>query len=83
MEHGSGDHPAKEVLKDACQDLMQMCEHIRNTFDKTVEEFKASEAVKKKNSDSQEKAMNTDSQAKAMDIDSQESDSESEESESN
>ncbi|OMO90562.1 DNA-directed RNA polymerase, RBP11-like protein [Corchorus olitorius] len=66
--------PAKEVLKDACQDLMQMCEHIRNTFDKTVGELKASEAVKKKNSHSQEKA---------MDIDSQESDSESEESESN
>ncbi|GMI97147.1 RNApolymerase 14 kDa subunit [Hibiscus trionum] len=38
--------PASEVLKDACQDLMLMCRHVRSTFDKAVEDFKASNAVK-------------------------------------
>ncbi|KAF8015706.1 hypothetical protein BT93_H1280 [Corymbia citriodora subsp. variegata] len=28
--------PAREVLKDACQDLMLMCQHIRGTFNKAV-----------------------------------------------
>jgi hypothetical protein len=42
--HGSasanvGD-PAREVLNDACQDLMLMCQHVRSTFDKAVNDFK-------------------------------------------
>ncbi|KAJ7980786.1 DNA-directed RNA polymerases I and III subunit like [Quillaja saponaria] len=38
--------PAREVLKDACQDLMFMCQHVRNTFDKAVDDFKMSHPVK-------------------------------------
>ncbi|XP_068655525.1 uncharacterized protein [Aristolochia californica] len=33
--------PAKEVLKNALQDLMVMCQHVRTTFDKAVVDFKA------------------------------------------
>ncbi|KAG2673279.1 hypothetical protein I3843_13G070600 [Carya illinoinensis] len=32
--------PAGEVLKDACQDLMMMCQHVRSTFDKAVSDYK-------------------------------------------
>ncbi|XP_014497063.1 DNA-directed RNA polymerases I and III subunit RPAC2 [Vigna radiata var. radiata] len=32
--------PASEALKDACQDLMLICRHVRSTFDKAVSEFK-------------------------------------------
>ncbi|XP_020219417.1 DNA-directed RNA polymerases I and III subunit RPAC2 isoform X1 [Cajanus cajan] len=32
--------PAREVLNDACQDLMLMCQHVRSTFDKAVSDFK-------------------------------------------
>ncbi|XP_048134651.1 DNA-directed RNA polymerases I and III subunit RPAC2 [Rhodamnia argentea] len=32
--------PAREVLKDSCQDLMLMCQHIRGTFDKAVNDFR-------------------------------------------
>ncbi|XP_022755851.1 DNA-directed RNA polymerases I and III subunit RPAC2-like [Durio zibethinus] len=46
--------PAREVLKDACQDLMLMCKHVRSTFDKAVEDFKASNAVKAMNIGSQD-----------------------------
>ncbi|XP_039173534.1 DNA-directed RNA polymerases I and III subunit RPAC2-like [Eucalyptus grandis] len=31
--------PAREVLKNACQDLMLMCQHIRGTFDKAVNDY--------------------------------------------
>ncbi|KAJ4972007.1 hypothetical protein NE237_005106 [Protea cynaroides] len=41
--------PAKEVLKDAFQDLMGMCQHVRTTFDKAVVDFKTSEPVKAMN----------------------------------
>ncbi|KAK7295606.1 hypothetical protein RJT34_18517 [Clitoria ternatea] len=34
--------PAREVLKDACQDLMLMCQHVRSTFNKAVEVAKSS-----------------------------------------
>ncbi|EXB30489.1 hypothetical protein L484_006039 [Morus notabilis] len=34
---------AADVLKDACQDLMLMCQHVRSTFDKAVVDFKMSE----------------------------------------
>ncbi|XP_028757152.1 uncharacterized protein LOC114716331 [Neltuma alba] len=37
---------AREVLKDACQDLMLMCQHVRSTFDKSVNDFKMSKNVK-------------------------------------
>ncbi|KAH7542330.1 hypothetical protein FEM48_Zijuj02G0062100 [Ziziphus jujuba var. spinosa] len=37
---------AKDVLKDACQDLMLMCHHVRSTFDKAVGDFKISQTVK-------------------------------------
>ncbi|KAA3456767.1 DNA-directed RNA polymerases I and III subunit RPAC2-like [Gossypium australe] len=46
--------PAREVLKDACQNLMLMCRHVRSTFDKAVEDFKASNAVKAMKIDSQD-----------------------------
>ncbi|WCJ35392.1 DNA-directed RNA polymerases I and III subunit RPAC2 [Euphorbia peplus] len=32
--------PAREVLKDACQNLMSMCQHVRGTFDKSVVDYK-------------------------------------------
>ncbi|KAJ0766082.1 putative DNA-directed RNA polymerase, RBP11-like dimerization domain-containing protein [Helianthus annuus] len=32
--------PAKEVLKDSCQDLMMICQHVRSTFDQVVADFK-------------------------------------------
>ncbi|CAN6349179.1 unnamed protein product, partial [Urochloa humidicola] len=32
--------PAKDVLKDALQDLMVMCQHIRGTFDTAVADFR-------------------------------------------
>ncbi|KAE8693072.1 Tim10/DDP family zinc finger protein isoform 1 [Hibiscus syriacus] len=48
--------PASEVLKDACQDLMLMCRHVRSTFDKAVEDFKASNAVKAMKIDSKEES---------------------------
>ncbi|GLU02278.1 hypothetical protein SLE2022_195330 [Rubroshorea leprosula] len=41
--------PAREVLKDACQDLMLMCRHVRSTFDKAVDEFKISNPVEEMN----------------------------------
>ncbi|XP_043697944.1 DNA-directed RNA polymerases I and III subunit RPAC2 [Telopea speciosissima] len=41
--------PAKEVLKDALQDLMGMAQHVRTTFDKAVVDFKTSEPVKAMN----------------------------------
>ncbi|KAL2559942.1 RNA polymerase 14 kDa subunit [Forsythia ovata] len=31
---------ASEVLKDSCQDLMLICQHVRSTFDQAVVEFK-------------------------------------------
>jgi len=39
--------PASEVLKDACQDLMLMCQHVRGTFDKAVSDFKKQQAEDK------------------------------------
>ncbi|KAK3420221.1 hypothetical protein EUGRSUZ_G01038 [Eucalyptus grandis] len=32
--------PAREVLKDTCQDLMLTCQHIRGTFDNAVKDFR-------------------------------------------
>ncbi|KAG6494323.1 hypothetical protein ZIOFF_049347 [Zingiber officinale] len=32
--------PAKDVLKDALENLTQMCQHVRSTFRKTVDDFK-------------------------------------------
>ncbi|KAH7663776.1 DNA-directed RNA polymerase protein [Dioscorea alata] len=37
--------PAKDVLKDALQNLMLMCKHVRTTFDDTVNDFRATEKV--------------------------------------
>ncbi|CAI8592083.1 unnamed protein product [Vicia faba] len=34
--------PASEVLKDGCQDLMLICQHVRSTFEKAVNDFKTS-----------------------------------------
>ncbi|MQM05975.1 hypothetical protein Taro_038792 [Colocasia esculenta] len=33
--------PAKDVLKDALQNLMVTCQHVRGTFDKAVADYKA------------------------------------------
>jgi len=38
--------PASEVLKDGCQDLMLMCQHVRSTFGKAVDDFKTSKSVR-------------------------------------
>uniref|UniRef100_A0A5B7CBM9 DNA-directed RNA polymerases I and III subunit RPAC2 n=1 Tax=Davidia involucrata TaxID=16924 RepID=A0A5B7CBM9_DAVIN len=38
--------PASEVLKDSCQDLMLMCQHVRSTFDQAVADFKNAQALK-------------------------------------
>ncbi|XP_058070837.1 uncharacterized protein LOC131219609 [Magnolia sinica] len=43
--------PAKDVFKDALQDLMLMCQHVRSTFDKAVVDFRVSEPVKEMNID--------------------------------
>ncbi|XP_077250279.1 DNA-directed RNA polymerases I and III subunit RPAC2-like isoform X2 [Tasmannia lanceolata] len=40
---------AKDVLKDALQDLMVMCEHVRKTFDKAGVDFRVTEPVKQMN----------------------------------
>ncbi|KAM7255798.1 hypothetical protein ACFE04_011539 [Oxalis oulophora] len=32
--------PARDVLKDACQNLMLICQQVRTTFDKAVVHFK-------------------------------------------
>ncbi|KAH9603832.1 hypothetical protein KSS87_005952 [Heliosperma pusillum] len=32
--------PASEVLKDGCQSLINMCEHVRQTLDDAVTKFK-------------------------------------------
>ncbi|KAJ1412782.1 putative DNA-directed RNA polymerases I and III subunit RPAC2-like [Sesbania bispinosa] len=37
--------PAREVLKDASQDLMFMCQHVRSTFDKAVNDLKRTKPV--------------------------------------
>ncbi|KAJ8751365.1 hypothetical protein K2173_016561 [Erythroxylum novogranatense] len=37
--------PAKEVLNDACQNLMLMCQHVRSTFDDAVAKFKENNPV--------------------------------------
>ncbi|XP_038893936.1 DNA-directed RNA polymerases I and III subunit RPAC2 [Benincasa hispida] len=37
--------PAREVLKDACQNLMVVCQHVRNTFDKAVLDIKLTKPV--------------------------------------
>jgi len=33
--------PAREVLKDACQNLMVMCQHVRSTLDKAVDDYRS------------------------------------------
>ncbi|KAL7089306.1 hypothetical protein ACP275_13G179400 [Erythranthe tilingii] len=38
--------PAREVLKDSCQDQMLVCQHVRSTFDQAVMEFKSKQALK-------------------------------------
>ncbi|KAL3833609.1 hypothetical protein ACJIZ3_008345 [Penstemon smallii] len=38
--------PAREVLKDSCQDLMLICQHVRSTFDEAVQEFKSNQGLK-------------------------------------
>ncbi|XP_023522054.1 DNA-directed RNA polymerases I and III subunit RPAC2 [Cucurbita pepo subsp. pepo] len=37
--------PAREVLKDACQNLMAVCQHVRNTLDKAVLDHKLTKPV--------------------------------------
>ncbi|KAF5179806.1 Dna-directed rna polymerases i and iii subunit rpac2 [Thalictrum thalictroides] len=45
--------PANEVFKDALQDLMVMCQHVRSTFEKAVVDHKTtSESFEKMNIDS-------------------------------
>ncbi|KAJ1294184.1 hypothetical protein BS78_01G126300 [Paspalum vaginatum] len=37
--------PAKDVMKDALQDLMVMCQHVRGTFDKAVANHKSKKSA--------------------------------------
>ncbi|KAK1276729.1 hypothetical protein QJS04_geneDACA010006 [Acorus gramineus] len=39
--------PAKDVLKDALQDMVIISQHVRSTFDKAVIDFKASNSIAK------------------------------------
>lgn len=41
--------PAREVLKDSCQDLMLMSQHVRKTFDQAVLEFKSKQGIESMN----------------------------------
>ncbi|PON70853.1 DNA-directed RNA polymerase Rpb11, 13-16kDa subunit, conserved site [Parasponia andersonii] len=43
--------PAKDIMKDACQDLMLMCKHVRQTFDQAVVDFKKKKPVQDMNID--------------------------------
>lgn len=46
--------PAREVLKDSCQELMLMCRHVRSTFAKAVDDYRTSEKVQAMKIDSKE-----------------------------
>lgn len=37
--------PAKDVLKDALQDLIVMCQHVRKTFDNAVDQHKVAKGL--------------------------------------
>ncbi|XP_057767563.1 uncharacterized protein LOC131003318 isoform X2 [Salvia miltiorrhiza] len=41
--------PAREVLKDSCQDLMLVCKHVTSTFDQAVMEFKSKQGIESMN----------------------------------
>ncbi|KAJ4830851.1 hypothetical protein Tsubulata_040368 [Turnera subulata] len=45
--------PAREVLKDACQNLKLMCQHVRTSFDESVADFRNNEPSKMETSDSE------------------------------
>ncbi|CAN8315278.1 unnamed protein product [Cochlearia groenlandica] len=57
--------PAREVLKDACQELMAMNRHVRGVFDKAVAEFKSDPARLLAEEEELKTQMN---QIKSMDI---------------
>ncbi|CAI0392971.1 unnamed protein product [Linum tenue] len=38
--------PAREVLKDGCQNLMLMCQHVRGALDKAVADFRMDNPTK-------------------------------------
>lgn len=38
--------PAKDVLKDALQDLIVMCQHVRTTFDNAVDQHRVAEGLR-------------------------------------
>uniref|UniRef100_A0ACD5X4C7 Uncharacterized protein n=1 Tax=Avena sativa TaxID=4498 RepID=A0ACD5X4C7_AVESA len=44
--------PAKDVMKDALQDLMVMGQHVRGTFDKAVADFKSNKPAEQMEVDS-------------------------------
>ncbi|XP_012068526.1 DNA-directed RNA polymerases I and III subunit RPAC2 [Jatropha curcas] len=37
--------PAREVLKDGCQNLMLLCRQVRSTFDKAVSDYKKNNPI--------------------------------------
>ncbi|CAJ1947390.1 unnamed protein product [Sphenostylis stenocarpa] len=43
--------PAKEVMKDGCQDLMRMCQHIRSSFTDAFIDFKRTKTDTKQDMD--------------------------------
>ncbi|KAK3119961.1 hypothetical protein QOZ80_9AG0678620 [Eleusine coracana subsp. coracana] len=47
--------PAKDVLKDALQDLMVMCQHIRGTFDNAVADHRANKSAEQMDIDAKQK----------------------------
>ncbi|KAI5675069.1 hypothetical protein M9H77_06019 [Catharanthus roseus] len=51
---------ASEVLKDACQDLMLMCQHVRSTFEPAARQFRLEQQRRKQKQE--EKKEETDSE---------------------
>jgi DNA-directed RNA polymerases I and III subunit RPAC2 len=47
--------PAKDVLKDALQDLMVMCQHLRGTFDNTVTDYRSNKSAEQMDIDPKQK----------------------------
>ncbi|KAL6658658.1 hypothetical protein ACP70R_001624 [Stipagrostis hirtigluma subsp. patula] len=47
--------PARDVLKDALQNLVVMCQHVRGTFDNAVDGYRANKHAEEMDVDEQQK----------------------------
>ncbi|KAK7275693.1 hypothetical protein RIF29_16815 [Crotalaria pallida] len=61
--------PAREVLKDGCQDLMLMCQLVRGTFDKALSDFKIVKAEEEKKKKKETETEDVDMDSKSVDGD--------------